>query len=285
MRKLFLLFLVISLGIIYSGCNKDPEEPDKYYDFNTVSNDFMLTYLIHAEAYFMINDVLLSMEDSLEVHPDGVYQYDSALVTINPPDIDVYPKTFVLDYDATRALDSISGKISGTLSAKYLETGTEIIYLFDNYIVDGNKVVASDTLLNNGANNGTISFEQKILHSALIKDWSVRTNDMVTFDMIQSIYLDTANLQITIPEGNGSGRASDSLQFFVDINTDYPLIKEANCEFFWDGIFDYVVKEKDNSVIGEGVIDFWFPQGVCDKYAIIIVDGDGYRVELQFNMD
>jgi hypothetical protein len=63
------------------------------------------------------------------------------------------------------------------------------------------------------------------------------------------------------------------------------MIKKTDCNYFNDGVFNYTIKDTDQSQIGVGVIDFWFVQGDCDKYAIIIIDGDGYRVELQFNMD
>jgi len=287
MKKLIILFISVTLGITYLGCNKtNTDGPAKTYDFLTVSNDFMLSYLVHSEAFFLINEVLLTMDDSLQVYPDGNWQWDStAMITIDPPDTINYPKTIVIDYGDARALDSISGKISGALSGKYLEENTRFVYSFDDYIIDGHKVFATDSLTNNGTTSGEVSFLHSMSQTYIVLDWGQKGNDTILFDAIQRINYNLDEQKIMIHEGSASGEATDSLKFFVDVNPDYPLIKDFDCEFFRDGIFNYIVKEYDNSVIGNGIIDFWFVKGECEKYAIIIVDGEDYRVELQFIMD
>ena len=72
----------------------------------------------------------------------------------------------------------------------------------------------------------------------------------------------------------------------MEVRPDYPLIKDLDCDFFRDGIFNYKVQDPSFVEVGDGIFDFGYPDpSACDKYSILVLDGAGYRVELEFIMD
>ncbi|MCX6233818.1 MAG: hypothetical protein NT175_03725 [Bacteroidetes bacterium] len=286
MKRFLFLAGTIWLLILSPACN-DKDNNIKYYNFQRVTEDFMFAFLIQSEANFMVDAVLKTLEDSLAANPSGTYQWGSAQVTVTPADVSTYPKSFTLDY-GTRTLDSLSGKITGQMTDKYFESGCVVSYTFLDYIVDSNSVQGFDTIRIEGPGPSLNSFKYSIaMNDVLI----IRTRpddhkDTTSFEAIEHAQLVGLANQVVIPEAYMSGLSSDSMRFSVSVHADYSLIKDADCHFLSDGIFDYYIKDFYNSSIGEGAIDFGYPvPGACDKYAGISINGDGYTVDMQFVMD
>jgi hypothetical protein len=284
MKKLIALIGIFWLLILSPSCNKN-DDNIRYYNFQTVTEDFMVAYLIYSEAYFRIDAILKTFEDSLSVHPSGTYPWGKATVTFTPADSNTYPKSFTLDY-GTRALDSLTGKISGNITKKYLEPGSVVSYTYLNYTVDSNTVMGFDTIWTQGETSGIISFIFAVNDGIIVKNLSDDGKDTITFESIEHPQLYVQSGQIIMSEAYAAGLSSDSMRFAVDVNSGYPLIKNPDCEFIGDGIFNYHIKDFLYTSIGEGSMDFGWPNpGDCDKYLGIGISATGYDVQIQFIMD
>ncbi|MCK4677848.1 MAG: hypothetical protein KAT48_06935 [Bacteroidales bacterium] len=287
MKKEFLLISFLVIMIVFPTCQKDDlPGPIKYYDFKTTTNDFMLAYLIYSEAYFRVDEILRTFEDSLAVYPSGTYQWNNATVSFTPADTISFPKEFIIEYDSIRALDSITGRIGGTISDKFLTLNSEVVYSFDDYCVDEHQVFGGDFITNKGYDQGFFSFLFEVKDAYILKSISGTNTDSISFEMVEYVDWKDDFQQMLMFQALASGTATDSTRFAVDVIPEYPIIKEPSCEFIRDGIFNYIVIDWDFNIIGDGIIDFGFPDpDNCDKYAKVLIDGDGYQVDFDFIMD
>ena len=287
MKKEFLLISFLVIMIVFPTCQKDDlPGPIKYYDFKTTTNDFMLAYLIYSEAYFRVDEILRTFKDSLAVHPSGTYQWNNATVSFTPADTISFPKEFTIEYDSIRALDSITGRIGGAISDKFLTVNSEVGYSFGDYCVDGHQVFGGDFITNKGYDQGFFSFLFEVKDAYILKSISGTNTDSISFEMVEYVDWKDDFQQMLMFQALASGTATDSTRFAVDVIPEYPIIKEPSCEFIRDGIFNYIVIDWDFNIIGDGIIDFGFPDpDNCDKYAKVLIDGDGYQVDLDFIMD
>jgi len=287
MKKKYLLPIAfLGMTFLWQGCLKNNNENIIYYDFQTVTENFMLAYLIHSETYFRLDSVFRSLNDSLALYPSGSYNWGKATMTVTPPDTVTYPKVFVLDYGSDRALDSLTGRITGNITKKYLETGSEINYTFVDFKVDSFDVKGFDTLRVQQNQGDVVNMTFMVRDGLIIRPLQDGSHDTITFECIEYPDYSFNVMQFSINEGYAAGLSTDSLHFAVDVDPNYPLIRHLGCPFISDGILNYHIRDYHSKSIGEGIIHFGFPaQGECDKYALIVVNGDGYQVQMEFIMD
>jgi hypothetical protein len=286
MKKRHLPFLVLlSIVFLGQGCLKKNEEIH-YRDFTTVTEDFMLGYLIHSETFFRLDSIFRTLDDSLAVYPSGSYQWHKATMTVMPADTISYPKSFLLDYGSRRALDSLSGKIAGTITKKYLETGSEVNYTFVDYVVDSFDVRGFDTLRMQQGTGSIIDFTFIVNNGLILKPLPGGVKDTITFKCLEYPRFSSVTNEFTITNGYASGLSTDSLYFSANVNADDPPVRPLDCPFIQNGELNFYVSDYFKVSIGEGFIQFGFPSPEeCDKYAIIIINAQGYQSQLEFVMD
>lgn len=286
MKKLSVAVILLAIAFFAGNCDKKDQSKIIVYDFVTVTNDMMVSYLVHTDIYFRVDHILRNMNDSLQLHPGGVYRWHQATVTIDPPDTISFPKSITIDYDSSRALDSINGLIAGELSGPYSVTNSRFVYTCENYSVDGYRVYGGDTIVNNGPEGEYMTYTFEVRNSYLLKERQPGEHDSIPCELILYPRWSEMKASTRFNTGYLSGTARDKMMFRVEIHPDYPLIKDEDCEFFRDGIFNYRVLDEDSNEVGDGVFDFGYPDPMtCDKYAAVVISGDGYRIQREFIMD
>ncbi|MBP6978956.1 MAG: hypothetical protein PHD61_10135 [Bacteroidales bacterium] len=281
-------FIIISLlaVVLMTGC--EDEEPE-IYDFSTVSDDFLQSYVAYFHLFFHVDQMLKSVEDSLVVHPEGSYAWRDATVSIQPAIPAEYPKTFRLDFGTTGADDVIAGAITGVVSADYLSEGAAVTYTFEDVIINRDRPSGSCSVTNEGLSSGKQLFHFEITDNTLVRDADTDTAYAVLLAGFQNVLWSQKDDVLTIPTGTYTGQSltSDSLRFMAEVDPDYKLIKDSDCDYIRDGIFDFRVrKNTTNTEIGDGVVDFGFMNPMdCDQYVIAVVDGEANRTEFVYLMD
>ncbi len=281
------LFLILVSGIIImTGCK---DEDPMIYDFGPVSEDFMQTYVSSIHLFFSIDQLMKSLEDSLAIYPTGAYSWKGGEVTIQPVVPTEYPKTFLVDFGESGRQNIINGKISGTISTSYLTEGSIVAYSFEDLIFHQDRPSGICTITNMGLSSGKALFVFQITDNIFIKGYPNDSAYSISFDGYQQVLWSESNHELTMPQGMFSGQSltSDSLRFLAEVNGNYELIKEEDCEYIQDGIFDFTITLNRNSEeVGKGVIDFGYINPLdCDRYVIAIVDGEVSRSEFIYLMD
>lgn len=280
------MFLLLTVPISFSGCE---DEDPVIYDFRPISEDFMQTYVTCSALFFYVDQMAKSLNDSLSSNPDGSYQLRGGIVTADPATPDSYPKTFVIDFGGTGTDDIVSGKITGTISALYLSEGSVTTYGYENLIIHRDSPAGTCSITNMGISSGKILFDFKVPHNTLIRDYESDSAYPVTLDGYQQILWSESSDQITMPAGSFEGLTVkyDSLQFTAVVDAGYKLIKDADCSYIRDGIFDFRVRLNNiNEQVGDGVVDFGYVNPMeCDDYVIAVVDGESNRTEFIYRMD
>ncbi len=282
------LIFLISLPAIMlmSGC--EDEEPE-IYDFSPVSEDFMQVYVTYTHLFFYIDQMAKSVDDSLTDYPGGSYMMRGGTVTVDPAAPGDYPKAFVVDFGSTGTNDIIGGKITGTISAPYLTDGSGVEYELDSLVIHNDRPLGTCFITNKGISSGKILFEFLVPNSRLIRDFSADSAYPVSFGGNQQVLWSESSDVITMPSGSFEGQALryDSLRYTAVIDPSYKLIKEADCSYIRDGIFDFRVRlNQGDQQVGDGVVDFGFMNpSDCDEYAIAVVDGEANRTEFVYLME
>jgi hypothetical protein len=269
--------------LLIESCKED--EP-VIYNFGISSEEYMQAYLSYSYIFFHVDEVLKNAEDSLIANPSGIYHWRGIQVTITPSDTATFPKSFTLEYQPARFPDSIRGTVAGTLSGHYLEAGTVVAYGFDELIINRGLVNGNCSIGSEGIFQGMYLFHFEITGASIEKYSGTDSAALIAFAGTQEVFWSESPDQLQIPEGAFYGMATDSLQFTAVVKDTYPIIKEQDCTYIRDGIFDYEVNNANNVEVGVGIVDFgYYDPMICDKFAIIVVDGDGYRSEFYYIME
>ena len=282
----FSLLIIFCLGMIFLPACED-EEPE-IYDFRPVSEDFMQAYVTCIHLFFYIDQMAKSVEDSLSDHPEGSYMLNGGNVTMDPAVAGEYPKTFQVDFGTTGTDDIISGRITGSISAPYLSEGSNVFYEYDDLIVHKDSPTGTNLITNNGLSSGKMLFNFQITENTFIRDFEADSAYPVTFDGFHQVLWSASDDDLTMPFGSFTGQSirADSLSFLAIVDEDYKLIKDPDCTYIRDGIFDITVYVDLNKEVGEGVVDFGFMNPLdCDQYVIAVVDGEANRTEFVYLMD
>lgn len=282
LRGFFFLFLLVLL-VTVTGCKKDDPE---IYNFGQSTQDFMQSYLTYTHSCFCVQEMLASLEDSLALYPDGTYHWKNAQITAQPAEPLIYPKTFNIDFGTSRAGQGFKGIITGSVSTRYRTAGALVEYSFDGLQIEEGTPTGTCTIENQGMSVGKLLFEFIISNGYVTRYAGTDSAVTMWLQGSQDILWSESLQEFTIPVVLLSGQASDSLQYMAGVNSDYHLIKDSDCDFIRDGIFDYVVKNINNNEIGAGVVDFgYINPAVCDKYAIVVVDAESNRFEYIYIME
>jgi len=281
-----LIFILLFGMILLDGCQ---DEDPVIYDFRPVSEDFMQMYVTYTHLFFYIDEMAKSLEDSLSAHPEGSYPLKGGNITLDPAAPDEYPKTFLIDFGSTGTDDIIAGRITGFISASYLLEGSNINYEFEDLIIHKDSPTGTCLITNMGLSSGKILFNFQASENTFIRDYEDDSAYHVTFDGWQHVLWSESDDQLTMPSGSFAGQSmkSDSLRFLAIVDEYYKLIKEADCSYIRDGIFDFTVSlSQGNDKVGEGVVDFGYMNPMdCDQYVIAVVDGEVNRTEFIYLME
>jgi hypothetical protein len=281
-----LIFVLLSGMILMTGCE---DEDPVIYDFRPISENFMQTYLTYTHLFFYIDQMAKSMEDSLSDHPTGSYSLRGGNVTLEPAAPDEYPKTFLIDFGGTGTDDIIAGRITGSITASYMSDGSNVAYEYEDLIIHNDSPTGTCLITNMGLSSGKRLFNFQVSENTFIRDVENDSAYHVTFDGYQQVLWSESLNELTMPFGSFAGQLmkSDSLRFLAIIDEYYKIIKEADCSYIRDGIFDFTVTlNQSNDEVGNGVVDFGFMNpSDCDNYVIAVVDGEVNRTEFIYLMD
>lgn len=169
-----------------------------------------------------------------------------------------------------------SGQIIVTYDGPYRQPGTTITITFNNYFVNGNQVLGTRIIHNDGYNvNNNLSFSvnvngQIILSSGGVITWtSTRTREWIAGESTPS--RDDDQYSIT---GTAQGTAANGDQFSA--STLEPLIRNLapGCrKHFVDG---KVLQQRSGKP--DRTIDFG--NGACDDIAVVTVNGNSHTIHL-----
>ncbi len=170
-----------------------------------------------------------------------------------------------------------SGKILVSYDGPYRNPGTTITITFDNYFVNGNQVLGTKTIHNDGTNgDGFLSFSinvsgQMVLASGAgtITWTSQRTRVWIAGESTQT--RDDDQYSIT---GTGSGTAANGDQFNGTIQT--PLIRNLapGCR----GHFTQGTVLLQRTGRPDKLVDFG--TGACDDEAVVTINGHTHLIHL-----
>jgi hypothetical protein len=140
-----------------------------------------------------------------------------------------------------------------------------------------------------GISSGKILFNFQVSENTFIREFEADSSYPVIFDGFQQVLWSESANEMTMPAGSFAGQSmrADSLRFLAVVDEYYKLIKEHDCAYIRDGIFDFTVSvSHDGDKVGEGVVDFGYINPMdCDKYVIAVVDGEVNRTEFIYLMD
>lgn len=283
---IFLIIILLPGLMIMPGCKDDDPE---IYDYSAVSEDFMQTYVTYIHLFFYVDRLAKSVEDSLSAHPEGSYSLDGGIVTVDPAVPGEYPKTFLVDFGTTGNNDIISGKMTGSINASYISEGSTVVYEFDEMTIHRDRPAGTNQITNMGLSSGKTLFNFLVSESSFIRNVEADSAYPVTFSGFHQVLWSESDKELTMPSGTFTGQSmrADSLKFKADVDVSYKLIKENDCTYIRDGIFDFAVSlSGDDEKVGEGVVDFGFMNPVdCDQYVIAVIDGEVSRTEFIYLMD
>jgi hypothetical protein len=158
-------------------------------------------------------------------------------------------------------------------------------YGFVDLMVYAGKVGGTCSIECLGNVEGRPSFQFDLTGGRIEKHFGTDSAAVISLNGSQEAFYDETASTLFIPGGTFSGMASDSMEYLAVVDDYYPFIKERDCTYIRDGIFSYTVKNAAGAEIGNGVVDFGYVDPIiCDKYAIVVVDGDGYRSEYYYIM-
>lgn len=281
--RVFFYLLVPAFMLAAPGCKKDDPE---IYNFGQSTEDFMQNYLTYTHSFFYVHEMLASLEDSLAVHPGGTYNWKNAQISAQPAEPLIYPKTFIINFGIPRSSRGFTGSITGSVSTRYRTAGAFVEYSFDGLQIQEGTPTGTCTIENQGMSVGRILLEFIISTGYLTRYAGTDSSVTMWLQGNQDILWSESLQELSIPVGLLSGQASDSLQYIAEVDIDYHLIKDYECAFIRDGIFDYVVKNKNDNEIGAGVVDFgYINPAVCDKYVVVVVDAESNRSEYVYIME
>ncbi|HTX89054.1 MAG TPA: hypothetical protein VMC08_08700 [Bacteroidales bacterium] len=271
LRILFILAMVISLTALNSSCNKDK---DNTTNNNTSwASDNALAEKAYGDVKNISDEAVGPMQKASA--EDTIYLGPCVLVTLNKTDT---LWTLTIDFGTTNCLCNDGryrrGKLITSINGLYWATGTVLTYTFDNYFVDDNQVLGTETVTNIGpntlghpvfhvvvngsiikANNGgTITWNSDRLH-----EWAAGYNTPEWWD---DIYLVT-----------GSGNGTDANGKTYTINITSALEIKLNCHWVVTGKLD--IQPQDYPLIQ---VDYG--DGTCNADATVIINGVTYTITM-----
>jgi hypothetical protein len=166
-----------------------------------------------------------------------------------------------------------SGKVIVTYTGPYAEPGHLHTITTDNYFVNGNQILGTKTVMNEGLNdNGNIWFTvtidaQIIKEDGTTIDWDGnRTREWVggysTPERSDDVYLIS---------GTHSGQSSDGRSFTAQ--TLEPIRKDRTCSWITDGVLEVTPNSRPTRTID-------FGDGTCDDDATVTVNGNSHAINL-----
>lgn len=170
-----------------------------------------------------------------------------------------------------------SGKIIVTYDGKYRDPGTTITITFDNFFVNGNQILGTKTIHNDGANgNGNLSFSIHVEGSVIRANnagtitWvSDRVREWIAGEPTPS--RDDDQYSVT---GTGSGVASNGDEFSLTIVE--PLIRNLAPQCRRHFVSGQVLLQRSGRP--DKLVDFG--NGACDDLATVTVNGVAHIIHL-----
>lgn len=274
-----LLFLVTFIVVIFSGCNKSDLNPGGL----TIAEDEVFALQADEVADQVINPALfgghLLVSDSKGPWDSGKFRFfpfknfpDCAVITVGETG---FPKEIVIDFNgecATLHGNSITGKITITISDSIIMEGATVKVVYENVKFGARAIQREALLTNEGQNengNWVISVTSRM--SVTYRDGHVSVREFSGEKEWISGFLTP---QITDDKfyktGAGTATVDDEIKFSRTITT--PLYIDRACRFILSGVVE-IVRNEETMVIDYGT-------GECDNIAIVTKDGVTEEIEL-----
>jgi hypothetical protein len=199
-----------------------------------------------------------------------------AVVTLNPADPNVFPKTMTIDFGSgCTSANGITrkGKIIATLTGRIRTTGTTITVSFENYYVNNYKVEGSFSISNNSGGGAGLNFSTQVSNGKITyPDGSTWYSYSGTHAVEQTAGMGT----ITFTDDNfsmtGGSTTASSAGNSLSVSTTAALVKQAGCKNIVSGIQSFTY----NAVSGT----LNYGDGTCDNLAVLQVGPTSQTITL-----
>jgi len=272
MKKIsFLLVAFLMSGILFmaSSCKKN--------DSN--DNTELQTYNDDVNAEFLWDDVQTTGDEAAEYLFNNLKNSDGFLSKLEPCatvtiDTTLDPRLMTIDFGTEDCLckdgNYRRGKILISFTGRYHQPGAVIITTFDNYFINYNQMLGTQTFTNHGKNenghtwfsteiNGTIIFSEQFGGGTLT--WtSVNTREWIEGENTPRFRGDDVFLHL----GSAQGVKPNGFAFSRTITS--ALRKEIGCRHFVSGTVELVREGKPTRILDYG-------EGACDNLATVTIDG------------
>lgn len=268
-KFLFLILFAFGLAILINGCQKSDNESDN--DLQTSQDD--------TRAEFLWDDVQTTGDEAAELLVTQFKNSDGILSKLEPCatvtiDTTVDPKKMTIDFGTEDCLCNDGnyrrGKILISFTGRYHQPGAVIITTFDNYFINYNQMLGTQTFTNHGKNennhtwhsteiDGTIIFSEQFGGGTLT--WtSQNTREWIEGENTprfrgDDVFLILGSSQGLRPNGNTFSKTITSA-----------LRREIGCRHFVSGTVELIHEGKPTRILDYG-------EGACDNLATFTING------------
>ncbi|ATL47028.1 hypothetical protein COR50_07420 [Chitinophaga caeni] len=266
--------LAVFSTTLFFACTKDNKQTQQDVDDNAVIR-LAAQQAVASETYDDVFDVTLALnannQGSLgrrssefqDVISQKIWYCGSASVSIVPLDLETWPKTVTVDFDAgcTDSSRVRSGKMKIVLSAPLLSTNSTATVTFENYKVN-NVAVQGEVLITNLSANNVFKYSTKVTEGKLtygdtlwvkyngIKTVEQTAGSATPLNLLDDVYAVSGNATVENSDGNGAS-----------VNITSPLVRKLNCGYVSQGTMDIVVYGNAASID--------YGNGDCDNKAMM----------------
>ncbi|MGC9330535.1 MAG: hypothetical protein ACP5DZ_01500 [Bacteroidales bacterium] len=285
----YLVFLFAALLVFFSACEKDDEEND-----DTLSNEEVMDVIgdyakaqnMFAEATDEAESATRTSDDSLDnrgANPPKHVKTDSfPQITIDPFDLDTWPKTIRVNYGDQNMTCEDGRQRRGVINIEatdfYREPGSKLTITFENFYQNDHKVEGTRICTNNGQNTaGNITYTLEVVdgHITTPEGGHIYYEENTEREWVagEETLLNPWDDNYLIT-GDQSGISSDSVNYTLTIHDFDPLDVIVNCKWIRAGKLDMSIENFPLITIDFGI-------GTCDNEAVAKINGVDYTFYMQ----
>ena len=189
------------------------------------------------------------------------------------------PRSIVIDFGTSNCMCNDGrerrGKILVSYTDNYSDSGSVHNITFDNYHVDGFRLMGSNDIFNNGKNGAGQPFYTSTIAGKLLDPNQIDTlfyESERTITWVQGSNTIVYGDDVYEISGNGSGR--NALRTYYAMTITQPLIKDVlGCRFFNKGRIEMQPQGKALRTID-------FGDGSCDNDATVTINNKVFNIKL-----
>lgn len=275
MNKISKVFLVLIIGAVAFGCNKQDES-------QTVSDRDLIAMEVQAEGIF--DEVQEIADQAMRIGSNGFKSVESDdnrlgnCVTITV-DTTVMPRVMTIDFGTENCLCNDGkyrrGRIIVTFNGRWRRPGTIVTHTFEEYHVNDNHVQGTKVMTNLGFNSegkmqfsntadGSITFVNNgasvAWSSEMLRTW---IEGRLTPPWNDDVYLIEGNS--TVVHSSGRSRQRVIIE---------PLRRELSCRWFVSGTVETTPANGPVRLLNYG-------DGTCDNLATVTVGDSTFTITLR----